>query len=158
MRAWLVACAALALAHAAAPVAPPHPHPHTQPHPRTPSLDPARIDHIKTQILNKLGLSTRPTPLGAPPRDVVRQILARAADPHPQTHHHEDESMREVIAIAHRGVSTLRAWTEMEVNSNQPDANSILDNMPPMMLLCYADATGDFLNHCSSTFYVVKAE
>ncbi|KAJ8707316.1 hypothetical protein PYW08_010568 [Mythimna loreyi] len=90
MRAWLVVCAALALAPCRATAA--HPHP-------------ARLERIKSQILAKLGLSTRPTPLGAPPRDVVRQILARAADPRPPPRHHDSEdehAMREIIAIAHR--------------------------------------------------------
>ncbi|KAH9637819.1 hypothetical protein HF086_017597 [Spodoptera exigua] len=57
----------------------------------------------------QLGLSSRPTPLGAPPRDVVRQILARAADPRPPPRHHDpdtEHAMREIIAIAHRGIYT----------------------------------------------------
>ncbi|PZC72487.1 hypothetical protein B5X24_HaOG211111 [Helicoverpa armigera] len=90
MRAWLVVCAALALAPCRATAA------HSQ--------DPARLERIKSQILAKLGLSSRPTPLGAPPRDVVRQILARAADPRPPPRHHDtdEHAMREIIAIAHR--------------------------------------------------------
>uniref|UniRef100_A0A2H1WI89 SFRICE_003263 n=1 Tax=Spodoptera frugiperda TaxID=7108 RepID=A0A2H1WI89_SPOFR len=94
MRAWLVVCAALALAPCRATAA--HSH-----------QDPARLERIKSQILAKLGLSSRPTPLGAPPRDVVRQILARAADPRPPPRHHDpdtEHAMREIIAIAHRGI------------------------------------------------------
>ncbi|CAK1546589.1 unnamed protein product [Leptosia nina] len=90
MRACLLVCAALALA----------PGPWARAAATRP-LEPARLEHIKTQILAKLGLSTRPTPLGTPPRDVVRQILARAADPHPEPPETE-HSMREIIAIAHR--------------------------------------------------------
>ncbi|KAJ0171015.1 hypothetical protein K1T71_013214 [Dendrolimus kikuchii] len=97
MRAWLVVCAALALAPCPRRAAAAHAHPHA---------DTARLERIKSHILAKLGLTSRPTPLGAPPRDVVRQILARAADPQP--HHKEDreeeQAMREVIAIAHRGM------------------------------------------------------
>ncbi|XP_026318210.1 uncharacterized protein LOC113228968 isoform X2 [Hyposmocoma kahamanoa] len=76
----------------------------TSPHGlRPPEPDPQRLNHIKSQILSKLGLSSRPQPRGAPPRDVVRQILARAADPQPPAHAHDDQPMREVIAIAQRG-------------------------------------------------------
>ncbi|CAH0731444.1 unnamed protein product, partial [Brenthis ino] len=89
MRACLLLCAALALAG----------------RPRAASHRPdPRLDHIKTQILAKLGLSSRPTPLGAPPRDVVRQILARAADPRPERLPEVEQSMREIIAIAHRAI------------------------------------------------------
>ncbi|XP_049881559.1 forkhead box protein B2-like [Pectinophora gossypiella] len=110
MRAWLVACAALALALAATRAAAAatsrgardHAAHHNH-HPHPPPPDPATLDHIKSQILAKLGLSTRPTPLGAPPRDVVRQILARAADPRPPPPPQDEPSMREIIAIAHRG-------------------------------------------------------
>ncbi|CAG5023054.1 unnamed protein product [Parnassius apollo] len=102
MRAWLVLCAALALAPsrpraAATAVAEPAA-------PAAPAAEPARLEHIKTQILAKLGLTSRPTPLGAPPRDVVRQILARAADTHTERPHEEEHSMREIIAIAHRDI------------------------------------------------------
>ncbi|CAF4924696.1 unnamed protein product [Pieris macdunnoughi] len=90
MRACLLVCAALALA----------PGPWARAAATT--HEPARLQHIKTQILAKLGLSSRPTPLGTPPRDVVRQILARAADPYPEPPQVE-HSMREIIAIAHRG-------------------------------------------------------
>ncbi|CAB3241375.1 unnamed protein product [Arctia plantaginis] len=119
MRAWLVVCAALALAPCRATAAaaahahrthPPHP-PHTQ-HP----TDPQRLERIKSQILAKLGLSARPTPLGAPPRDVVRQILARAADPRPPPQHHDtdnEHAMREIIAIAHRGTQTDKQLTSL---------------------------------------------
>lgn len=51
----------------------------------------------------QLGLTSRPMPLGAPPRDVVRQILARAADSHHERQPEPEHSMREIIAIAHRG-------------------------------------------------------
>ncbi|CAH2098986.1 unnamed protein product [Euphydryas editha] len=96
MRACLLLCAALALAPswprvAAAIFEPP-----------IIDIEPERLEHIKTQILSKLGLSSRPTPQGAPPRDVVRQILARAADPHPERPPEYENSMREIIAIAHR--------------------------------------------------------
>ncbi|KAL4719259.1 hypothetical protein ACJJTC_018006 [Scirpophaga incertulas] len=55
----------------------------------------------------QLGLTSRPMPLGAPPRDVVRQILHRAQDSPPQEQHsHEsDHAMREVIAIAQTGTT-----------------------------------------------------
>ncbi|XP_060807443.1 uncharacterized protein LOC132903373 [Amyelois transitella] len=89
MRAWLLVCAALALAPERATAA--HP------------IDSERLERIKSQILAKLGMSSRPTPQGAPPHDVVRQILARAADPVPRHEHHEEHSVREIIAIAHRG-------------------------------------------------------
>ncbi|XP_059047682.1 uncharacterized protein LOC131843102 isoform X2 [Achroia grisella] len=93
MRAWLVVCAALALAPCRATAA-------------RPPQDAARLERIKSHILAKLGLTSRPTPQGAPPHDVVRQILARAADPqprvHPDTHHDNEHAMREIIAIAHR--------------------------------------------------------
>ncbi|CAH2060381.1 unnamed protein product, partial [Iphiclides podalirius] len=106
MRAWLVLCAALVLAPGrpraatatlAGPAADARPA-----HRQHNAAEPARLEHIKTQILAKLGLTTRPTPLGAPPRDVVRQILARAADTHTERPHEEEQSMREIIAIAHR--------------------------------------------------------
>ncbi|KAF9415564.1 hypothetical protein HW555_006835 [Spodoptera exigua] len=72
---------------------------------------------------HQLGLSSRPTPLGAPPRDVVRQILARAADPRPPPRHHDpdtEHAMREIIAIAHReiirnGPSTFSKQSEWYV-------------------------------------------
>ncbi|XP_068624600.1 uncharacterized protein [Battus philenor] len=97
MRAWLLLCAALALA-------PGRPRAATASAHSTHSVvDPARLDHIKTQILAKLGLTTRPSPLGAPPRDVVRQILARAADTNTERPREEEHGMREIIAIAHRG-------------------------------------------------------
>ncbi|XP_073958894.1 uncharacterized protein isoform X2 [Choristoneura fumiferana] len=92
MRAWLLVCAALALAPGLPPA------PATAAHPPAPH---PRLQHIKTQILAKLGLSSRPTPLRAPPRDVVRKILQRAADPAPAPR--DPEGMREIIAIAHRG-------------------------------------------------------
>ncbi|XP_039761255.1 uncharacterized protein LOC120634594 isoform X2 [Pararge aegeria] len=96
MRAWLLLCAALALA-------PSRPRAAAASHrSRAEPLEPARLEHIKTQILAKLGLTSRPTPLGAPPRDVVRQILARAADPRPERRPDTEQSMREIIAIAHR--------------------------------------------------------
>ncbi|XP_050357227.1 uncharacterized protein LOC126777947 [Nymphalis io] len=98
MRACLLLCAALALAPSR-PRAAAASHKH---HPHVPTPEPARLEHIKTQILAKLGLSSRPTPLGAPPRDVVRQILARAADPRPERRPETEHSMREIIAIAHR--------------------------------------------------------
>ncbi|XP_038219174.1 uncharacterized protein LOC119837594 isoform X2 [Zerene cesonia] len=93
MRACLLVCAALALA-ACRPRAAAATH-------ATHATEPARLEHIKTQILAKLGLSSRPTPLGTPPRDVVRQILARA-DTHPEPAAPPEQSMREIIAIAHR--------------------------------------------------------
>ncbi|CAG9133769.1 unnamed protein product [Plutella xylostella] len=64
---------------------------------------------IRRQILAKLGLSARPTPQRAPPRDVVRQILAHAADPAPPPEHRDT---REIIAIAHRGILTsMMGWS-----------------------------------------------
>ncbi|CAG4985139.1 unnamed protein product [Colias eurytheme] len=93
MRACLLVCAALALA-ACRPRAAAASH--------ATHAEPARLEHIKTQILAKLGLTSRPTPLGTPPRDVVRQILARA-DTHPEPAAPQEQSMREIIAIAHRG-------------------------------------------------------
>ncbi|XP_063370248.1 uncharacterized protein LOC134658492 [Cydia amplana] len=90
MRAWLLVCAALAFA--------PGPTSATAAHPSR-----VRDDHIKGQILAKLGLTSRPTPLRAPPRDVVRKILQRAADPAPAHTDTEPQDMREIIAIAHRG-------------------------------------------------------
>ncbi|CAK1595337.1 unnamed protein product [Parnassius mnemosyne] len=108
MRAWLVLCAALALApsrpRAAATAAAEPAAPAPPAAPAAPAAEPARLEHIKTQILAKLGLTSRPTPLGAPPRDVVRQILARAADTHTERPHEEEHSMREIIAIAHRDI------------------------------------------------------
>ncbi|XP_069362833.1 uncharacterized protein [Maniola hyperantus] len=102
MRACLLLCAALALAPSRprAAAASPRASPRASPQH---ALEPARLEHIKTQILAKLGLTSRPTPLGAPPRDVVRQILARAADPTPERRPDTEQSMREIIAIAHRG-------------------------------------------------------
>ncbi|KPI95251.1 hypothetical protein RR46_12255 [Papilio xuthus] len=170
MRAWLLVCAALALAPGrpraasatpAATAAPPAPPAHTahtahsthtahtahtshlatithtthdsqtahsahqahsahsehSAHPHT-LADPARLDHIKTQILAKLGLRTRPRPLGAPPRDVVRQNLARAADTHTERPPDEDHSMREIIAIAHRGLNILQTIQQTKVHKS----------------------------------------
>ncbi|XP_061724407.1 uncharacterized protein LOC133530504 isoform X1 [Cydia pomonella] len=95
MRAWLLVCAALAFA--------PGPTSATAAHPSR-----VRDDHIKGQILAKLGLTSRPTPLRAPPRDVVRKILQRAADPAPaHTDYTEPQDMREIIAIAHREIQLL---------------------------------------------------
>ncbi|XP_064292848.1 uncharacterized protein LOC128680206 isoform X2 [Plodia interpunctella] len=85
MRAWLLVCAALALAPCRA------------------SADSERLERIKAHILAKLGMTSRPTPQGAPPHDVVRQILARAADPAPREEPHDEHAMREIIAIAHKG-------------------------------------------------------
>ncbi|CAH4032813.1 unnamed protein product [Pieris brassicae] len=100
MRACLLVCAALALA----------PGPWARAAATT--HEPARLQHIKTQILAKLGLSSRPTPLGTPPRDVVRQILARAADPYPEPPQVE-HSMKEIIAIAHRGINK-NSWVNQQ--------------------------------------------
>ncbi|XP_072946167.1 uncharacterized protein [Epargyreus clarus] len=109
MRACLLLCAALALAPSRPRAAAASPRAH-EPAP----AEPARLQHIKTQILAKLGLSSRPTPLGAPPRDVVRQILARAADPQPERRPEPEHSMREIIAIAHRG-DTLISVTHTDI-------------------------------------------
>ncbi|CAG9796248.1 unnamed protein product [Diatraea saccharalis] len=59
-------------------------------------------------IYARLGLSSRPVPLGAPPRDVVQQILDRAQDNNPpEEHKHESEhAMREIIAIAQTGMKS----------------------------------------------------
>ncbi|KAL0810220.1 hypothetical protein ABMA28_011002 [Loxostege sticticalis] len=91
MRAWLVVCAALALAPCRATAA------------HSPA-DPARLERIKSHILAKLGLTHRPMPLGAPPRDVVQEILHRAQDNQPPSERvHEEHAMREIIAIAQTG-------------------------------------------------------
>nr|XP_037876914.1 uncharacterized protein LOC105841688 [Bombyx mori] len=95
MRAWFVVCAALVAVSRATAATSAHPHAPT-----------ARLERIKSQILAKLGLTSRPTPQGAPPRDVVRAILARAADSEPQPPQQE-EHMREVIAIAHKDFRNL---------------------------------------------------
>ncbi|XP_075987376.1 uncharacterized protein LOC142983999 [Anticarsia gemmatalis] len=129
MRAWLVVCAALALAPCRATASTAHAHrahaphsPHSPHSPHTPHpADPQRLERIKLQILAKLGLSARPTPLGAPPRDVVRQILARAADPRPPPRHHDtdgEHAMREIIAIAHR-VKLKEAYASTAVYSSR---------------------------------------
>ncbi|XP_052753587.1 uncharacterized protein LOC128201243 [Galleria mellonella] len=108
MRAWLLVCAALALAPCRATAA-------------HPQADTARLERIKSQILAKLGLSSRPTPQGAPPHDVVRQILARAADPQPRArpdpHHDTEHAMREIIAIAHRENRYIGTYAGDEIMS-----------------------------------------
>ncbi|GBP85859.1 hypothetical protein EVAR_65435_1 [Eumeta japonica] len=109
MRAWLcVAAAALALAlpPPAARARAPAPSRGAR-YASTPQHDDvARQDHIKRQILAKLGLSQRPRPKGAPPRDVLQQIWARAADPEPPPQPPApppSDTTREIIAIAQKG-------------------------------------------------------
>ncbi|RVE43312.1 hypothetical protein evm_012044 [Chilo suppressalis] len=120
MRAWLLVCAALALTPCRATAA------HAQ----------ADLERIKSHILAKLGLSSRPVPLGAPPRDVVQQILDRAQDNNsPEEHTHQTEhAMREIIAIAQTGRDSPRPTSSSQCFSIHPSISlspSTAGHRPP---------------------------
>jgi hypothetical protein len=79
------------------------------------------IRPVHTKILSplfcpQLGLTSRPMPLGAPPRDVVQEILHRAHANEPQEdHRHDEHAMREVIAIAQTGDPLTHTGVERDV-------------------------------------------